>query len=211
MRKYTLKGSICSLSPLSIASCGNQTGQPFPNIIVNGDFETGDFTGLTAGGINEGFAEVEEAGTCFSPDNTHGISMKGIPSTNVRTGGSSPLNSIGILTSDLFIAGNAIRFVALSENDDSIPADNPVTLEVLVLDDMDSILHSEIVDTNIVTLSPSNFPASRIGEIRDGSLSTHIIDTSSLVGELIRIEFRQRTNVAGSGFSTLIDNIEVVD
>ena len=211
MREYIALVLIACLSFLCLASCNDGNGQPVSDFIVNGDFETGDLTGWTASGINQGFAVVVEEGSCFSGCNPRGIAMKGIFSANVRSGGSSPLNSIGILTSDLFIAENAIRFIALSENCDSAPAENPVTLEVLVLDDMDSILLFEIINTNIVTLSVSNDPECLVGDIRDGALSTHVIDTSGLAGDVIRIEFRQRTNVAGFGFFTLIDEVEVIN
>lgn len=212
MKKYVAVVLIMSFSILSLVSCNDGNGQPVSDYIVNGNFETGDLTGWTASGINDGCAFVVEEGTCFSANNTLGIAMKGIFSANVRTCGSSPLNSIGILTSDPFIAGNTIRFIALSENDDDIPAPNPVTLDVLVLDDADAVLFFDIVDTNVVTLSRSNFDGTCIiGDIRDGAFSTHIIDTSDFAGEVIRIQFRQSTNVAGSGFFTLIDEVEVIE
>ncbi len=209
MKNFIALVSIASLSFLCLASCNDGNGQPVPNFIVNGDFETGDLTGWTGGGINEGSAFVVEEGSCFSGCNPRGVAMKGIFSTNVR--GSGALNSIGILTSDPFIAGNAIRFIALSENCDGVPTDNPVTLEVMVLDDMGSILIYEIIDTNIVTLIPRESPDCSVVAIRDGALSTHIIDTSDLAGDVIRIEFHQRTNVEGLGLFTLIDEVEVVD
>jgi hypothetical protein len=211
MKNYIAFILIASLSFLCFNSCDNGNGQPVPDFIVNGDFETGDLTGWTASGVEEGFATVELEGSCFSSNNTRGIAMKGIFSANVRSSAPAPVTSIGILTSDRFIAGNAIRFIALSENDDGVPAPNPVTLEVLILDDEGGILLSEIIDTNIVTLSLSNSPICSLGDIRDGAFSTHIINTSDVAGEAIRIEFRQHTNLEGLGFFTLIDEVEVIE
>jgi hypothetical protein len=212
MKIYITFILITGLSFLCFASCNNGNGQPIPDFIVNGDFETGDLTGWTSSGIDEGFALVVEEGSCFSANNTRGIAMKGIFATIVRSG-ALPLSSTGILTSDPFIAGNSIRFIALSENDDSLPDPNPVTLDVLVLDDTDDVLIFENIDTNVVTLSPSNFPEATcmIEDIRDGAFSTHMIDTSDFAGRIISIEFRQRTNVSGRGFFTLIDEVEVID
>ena len=172
---------------------------------VNGTFETGDLTGWTASGINGGFAVVSQEGTCFSSNNTVGLTFNGDFAANVRSSGPAPTNSIGILTSDLFVAGSGISFRALSENDDGRPAADPVTLEVRVLDGAGSVLLSQIVTTNIVTLS-TVCPG---GDLRDGIFSTHIVDTSAFDGQDIRVEFRQHTNVAGSGFFTLIDDVAV--
>ena len=173
---------------------------------VNGTFETGDLTGWTSSGINGGDAGVAREGTCFSSNNTLGLTFNGDFAANVRSSGPAPTNSIGILTSDLFVAGSGISFRALSENDDFSPVADPVTLEVRVLDGVGNVLLSQIVTTNIVTLDPNTCSG---GELRDGIFSTHIVDTSAFDGQDIRVEFRQHTNVAGSGFFTLIDDVAV--
>lgn len=211
MRGYVLVTIIGILTLLGTVSCNNGHGQPVPDFIVNGNFETGDLTGWTASGINEGFATVVEEGGCFSANNTRGIAMKGLFSANVRSSSPAPINSIGILTSDLFIAGNSIRFIALSESGDNPQYENPVSFEVFILDDADRIILSEYIFTNTVNLSLSNSPICSIGDIRDGAFSTHVIDTSNIAGEAIRIEFRQHTNVDGAGFFTLIDEVEVLN
>ena len=212
MRSNILITIIVILNLFWSVSCNDGNGQPNPDFIVNGEFETGDLTGWTQSGIDGGFATVEEEGNCFfSVNNTSGIAMKGIFAANVRSSDPAPINSIGILTSDTFLAGSAIRFIALSENDDNGLVPNPVTFEVRILDDSYSILLSEIIETNIVTLSLSNHPECTAGDIRDGAFSTHVIDTSAIAGEAIRIEFRQHTNVPGSGYFTLIDEVEVLN
>ena len=104
------------------------------------------------------------------------------------------------------MAKSRISFRALSENDDVIPAADPITLEVRVLNGAGSVLLSQIVKTNIVTLNHVSCPG---GEARDGIFSTHIIDTSAFKGQAVRLEFRQHTNVPESGFFTLIDDVDV--
>lgn len=174
--------------------------------IVNGTFETGDLTGWTGSGINGGFAVVVQEGMCFSFNNTTGLTFNGDFAADVRSGGPGGPSSIGILTSDLFVAGSGISFRALSENDDGVPAADPVTLEVRVLDGVGNVLLSQIVTTNIVTLHNVFCPG---GEPRDGIFSTHIVDTSALAGQAVRVEFRQHTDVPGRGFFTLIDDVAV--
>jgi hypothetical protein len=83
---------------------------------------------------------------------------------------------------------------------------DPVTLEVRVLDGAGSVLLSQIVTTNIVTLDDDFCPG---GEPRDGIFSAHIVDTTAHAGTAVRVEFRQHTNVPGAGFFTLIDDVDV--
>jgi hypothetical protein len=178
------------------------------NTIVNGTFETGDLTGWTASGINGGFATATQEGTCFSWNNTRGLTFNGSFVANVRSSGPAPTSSVGILTSDLFEAGSAISFWALSENTDYLPVPDPVTLEVRVLNAEDVVLLSQNVTTNIITLdSYSPCPG---GDVRDGVFSAHIIDTSAYSRDLVRVEFRQHTNYPGYGFFTLIDDVELI-
>ena len=180
--------------------------------LANGGFETGDLAGWTAWGVNGGFAMIVEEGTCFSANNTRGLTLSGTFAAIVRSSGSAPTNSIGILTSDTFVAGPALAFSALSENDDAVPAADPVTLELRLLDSTDAILVSQVIETNIVTLSPGSFVDvdCLLGQVHDGIFGTHFIDTSAFAGQAVRLEFRQHTNVPGKGFFTLIDDVEVV-
>jgi hypothetical protein len=128
---------------------GRETVSAPTNHIVNGTFETGDFSGWKPGSINGGFASITQENTCFSFNNTLGLTINGGFAANVRSGGPGGTNSIGILTSDPFIAGLRIRFRALSENDDDLPAPDPVTLEVRVLDTMGKVLLSQVVVTTV--------------------------------------------------------------
>ena len=74
--------------------------------IVNGTFEIGDLTGWTASGINNGIAVVNQEETCFSFNNTQGLTFNGNFAANVRSSGPAPTNSIGILTSAPFVTGS---------------------------------------------------------------------------------------------------------
>jgi hypothetical protein len=175
------------------------------SLIPNGDFETGELSGFTASGLNDGFAMVVEEGSCFSANDTTGITLNGDFAANVRSSGPAPTDSVGILTSDLFVAGSELTFRALSENDVDAPASDPVTLEVRLLDAADNLLSSQVITTNIVTLqSPCG------GAPINGTFSTHAIPTTGFLGESIRVQFRQHTNVSGKGFFTLVDDISIV-
>ena len=174
-----------------------------PPFAVIGSFETGDLTGWTASGINDGDAAVVQEGTCFSFFDTRGLTFNGSFAANVRSSGPAPTNSVGILTSDPFEGGSGIGFRALSENPLFVP--DPVTLEVRVLDAENVVLHSQFVSTNDVALDPC--PAETPG---DGTFSVHLVDTTAYSGEAIRVEFRQHTNYAGLGLFTLIDDVTVI-
>ena len=75
MKNYIAFILLASLSFICFSSCNDGNGQQVPDFIVNEDFETGDLTGWTASGINQGFAFVVEEGSCFSANNTLGIAM----------------------------------------------------------------------------------------------------------------------------------------
>jgi hypothetical protein len=192
---------LFSLFPL-LGLSGQSSNQGV--LLGNGDFETGNLTGFTASGINGGGATVVREGTCFSFFNTRGLIFNGDFVARVRSSGPAPINSIGILTSDPFVASNFITFRALSENSDLQPVPDPVTLEVRLLDLADNILLSQVIKTNIVTLDD---PGSCSGEPRNGAFSTHFIDTSPFGGLTVKLQFRQHTNVPGAGFFTLVDDI----
>lgn len=167
-------------------------------MILNGDFETGDLTGWSQSGINSGLAFVAEEGTMFSVHNTTGLTLNGDFAANVRSSsGTAPTNSVGILTSDPFIIGDELSFLALSETFTGIT--DPVTLEFRILDLGFGVLFSQEVDTNLVAVGPNP---------TDGTFSTHVFDTSVFEGQEVMLQFRQNTNVAGNGFFTLIDDVE---
>ena len=176
--------------------------------ITNGDFETGDLTGFTASGINDGFARIVREGTCFSFNNTRGITFSGDFAVIVRS--IRDTTSIGILTSDPFIAVSTLTFKALSENsegDGAIAFPNPVTFELRILDVSDSVLFSQVIQTNIILLD-HKIPVACSGDERDDTFSNHTINLSPFKGQIVKVQFRQHTNKFSSGFFTLVDDIK---
>jgi hypothetical protein len=179
--------------------------------LLNGNFETGTLTGWTSTGINEGWAGIIREGSCWSYNNTEGLSLSGQFAANIRSSGPAPTDSIGVLTSDPFVAGTSISFSALSENEDGEVArgsNDPVTFEVRLLDTSDNVLLAQILKTNIVSLNRT--PAGPCtGEQRDAAFSKYSIDTSSYRGQSVKLQFRQHTNVPQRGFFTLVDDVAV--
>jgi len=173
--------------------------------IANGDFDNGNLAGWTAGGINGGSATVFRQGACASFFDTAGIQVKGGSAAKIRSSASAPTDSMGVLTSDPFIASAGISFRALTENSDNQANPNPVTLEVWLLAGEEAL--SQTVSTNVVTLGGK---CGVSPDARNGVFSAHFLDTSAFAGQTVRVEFRQRTNVPQFGFFTLIDDVAVV-
>jgi hypothetical protein len=200
MRKMTL------LFMALIASTSLASAQTIP--MVNGDFESGTLIGWTPGGIDGGTATLVQEGTCFSHYNTQGITLSGSFAVNIRSSAAGATNSVGVLTSDTFVAGSSVTFNALSEADDAHAAsENPVAFEARLLDTSDNILLSQVLKTNIVGLNDSK--ESCVGELRDAAFSNHSIDTSAFSGETVKLQFRQHTNIPEWGFFTLVDDVRI--
>ena len=180
--------------------------------MFNGDFESGTLAGWTASSENSGMAWVVREGTCFSYNNTQGLSLSGNFAANIRSGGWGPVDSVGVLTSDPFVAGSSITFNALTEAEDGEEArfawGDPVTFEARLLDTSDNVLFSQVFKPYVVTLSRSSSGECG-GEPRDASFSNHSIDTSSFAGQFVKLQFRQHTNVPKRGFFTLVDDVAV--
>ena len=168
--------------------------------VVNGDFETGTFVGFTQDGVKGGVANIAEEGTCFSFWDTTGITFSGRFAANVRSSSPAPINSVGIPTSEPFVAGPFVAFEALSESANGIP--DPVHFKVRILTAGDDVLSAKTVTTNIIQMAKPCGTGPQ-----DAAFSQHVIDTSTYLGQSIKIQFRQHTNVAGQGFFTLVDNI----
>ncbi len=171
--------------------------------LFDGTFETGSFQGWSPGGTGGGFAVLAVEGLCYSANDTTGITLPGSFAALLRSNPRGDRQSTGTITSDPFQAGSAISFKALSESRDGRNARTPVTVEVRVLDEAGELLQGHtIVQTSVARLK-RGCPSER----RNGAFRRHIIDTSLWIGQTIRIEFAQHTNVAGEGFFTLIDDI----
>ena len=193
---------------LFVVLIGNTFGQGV--YITNGDFETGDLTGFTVSGINGGIAKIIKEGRCFSFNNPQGITFNGDFVVNIRST-SGDTTSIGILTSDPFIVVTKLTFIALSENsegDGAVASPNPVTFELRILDVSDSVLLSQVIQTNIILLD-HKLPTPCSGEERDGTFSNHTINLSPFKGQIVKVQFRQHTNEVSRGFFTLVDDIKV--
>jgi len=180
--------------------------------LVNGNFEAGTLTGWTASGENGGQAYLVREGSCFSFNNTQALSLSGSFAADIRSNGLAPADSVGILTSDPFVAGSSITFNALTEAEEGeaarFAATDPVTFEARLLDTSGNVLFSQVFKPYVVTLYRSAAgPCS--GEPRDASFSNHSIDTSSFAGQVVKLEFRQHTNVPKRGFFTLVDDVAI--
>lgn len=179
---------------------------------LNGGFERG-VAGLadcwTLTSILDGISRVEVEGSCFGANNTKGITLPERRSLNVRSSAPAPLGSVGIATSDPFTFGSGIKFKALSENDDAIPAGDPVLSWWRLLSEDGTVeLATGVFVANILTTSPGTTnDGCLVGDLRDGAFSSHSIDTSNLGGTKGRLEFRQHTKVEGKGFFTLVDDV----
>jgi len=176
------------------------TAQSLPN----GGFETGNLSGWTSGSINNGSVSVVTEGTCWSSFDTRGITMPGVYAANVRSSGPAPTDSVGILTSNSFVASKGVSFYALSERSSPLQA-NPVNFVVNILAvPSGNIISTQIVGTNLITISQF-CNAGPVGP--NWIFSNHSIDTSAVFGQNIQIEFRQNTNISGLGFFTLVDRV----
>jgi hypothetical protein len=177
--------------------------------IVNGNFETGNLTGWTSGGIGGGVAYIAREGTCFSYNNTSGIMFSGDYAAYVRPGHPLTITDYGILTSDNFIALNAITFIALAENNDDFPDPVPVYFEVRLIDAITNVLlFDTLLYPNIVTLDrKANYPPCS-GNPVPGTFSSHFIDINPFIGRLVRLQFKEHSNVINEGFFTLVDDIQ---
>ncbi len=195
------------LNALLFGAVGMVGAPPVPaqQFLFDGTFESGSFQGWTPGGTNGGFAVLAVEGTCFSANDTTGLTLIGTFAALLRSNPRGDPDSTGTITSDPFQAGSAISFNALSESRDGRNARSPVTLEVRILDEAGELLQSHsIVQTSVARLK-RGCPS----EPRNGAQRRHIIDTSLWIGQQIRVQIAQHTNVAGDGFFTLIDDIRL--
>jgi len=124
-----------------------------PSTVEGGDFENGQGTWFFAG-LTDGIARVETEGDCFGANNTKGITFNGTRALNVRSSSGASAGSTGIATSSPFTLGAKVSFRALSENDDAIPAPDPVAFTVRLLSEGGTELAAHLVKANVLTTSP---------------------------------------------------------
>jgi hypothetical protein len=180
---------------------------PAAQLLFNGDFEAGVFQGWTAGGENGGVATVAAEASCFSASDSTGLTLNGSFAALLRSNGPADRNSVGTLTSEPFAAGSGISFALLSESIDWIPTSKPVALEVRLLDGAGQLL----VSHTLAGMSVVRLKAGCPSEPRNAVFSGHYIDTGAYLGQEVRLQFRQHTNVSGYGFFTLVDDVARYD
>lgn len=182
-------------------------GAPAVQPLFNGDFEAGVFQGWMPGGTEGGYAAMAGEGGCFSFNDTSGLSLNGNFAALLRSNAAGAKGSTGTLTSEPFTAGSGISFALLSESGDWIRAKRPVTLEVRLLDASGTPLVTHTLSGMSVVRLHAGCPS----EPRNGVFSAHYIDTRALAGQEVKLQFAQHTNVGGSGFFTLVDDVTLYE
>jgi len=174
------------------------------DLLPNGNFESGDFTGWSTSRVNGGRAFIATRGECFSANDTTALDLHGNFAAAIRSNTEGDKDSVGILTSEPFEAGNAIVFYALSENRLGRDDPDPVKLEIRLLDAGRTTLFSQPLHTAVATLSPGCPSAPHYG-----AMSGHMIDTRAWAGQMVSLQLRQSTNRKGDGFFTLVDDVTI--
>ncbi|HMV67549.1 MAG TPA: hypothetical protein PKA64_11920, partial [Myxococcota bacterium] len=158
-------------------------GVALAQAVPNGTFA--DSSAWTSSGVNGGYASFVTQGTQFSSvETTTGIVFPSPQyARNVRSSGPAPTNSVGILTSDTFVLTKpTVQWKQISER-------TGVNIVFRLLDGASAQLSTAGV-------TPS-----------DGAWATQTFNASAWCGRTVRVEFRQNTLNAGSGWFTLIDDV----
>lgn len=171
-------------------------------LLPNGDFEAGSLIGWVASERRDGVSDVVTAGGCFSPEDTTRLSLFGNHAAILRSGPSGRRSSVGILTSDPFIAGDGVVFAALTGTRDGRRVVDPVHFEMRVLTADGETLTTQRFNTSVVRLH-EGCP----GTPRDGRFFVHYFDTRKFLEQEVRIQFRQNTNTGGIQPFTLVDQV----
>lgn len=193
--------AVGTASWLTLATLGADPASA-AGLLPNGDFEAGSLIGWAATERRDGITDLVSAGTCFSPEDTTRLTLFGNHAALVRSGPSGRRSSVGILTSDPFIAGDGIVFATLTGTRDGRRIVAPVHFEVRILTPDGDPLTSQRFNTSVVRLR-EGCPS----EPRDGRFYVHYFDTRKFLDQEIRIQFRQNTNTSGIQPFTLIDQV----
>ena len=176
-------------------------------VLPGGGFESGSFFGWQQTGVNNGYSLVVAEGSCYSDNDTIGITLSGNYSALIRSNPQGDPASSASITSEPFLVGSSVSFAALSEVAFGQSSIEPVTLTVsLIGTDGVELMSVVIAQTNTVTLNSGcpNLP-------RNGSFHGHLIDTHLFQGSEARVRFTQHTNRSGYGLFTLIDDVTVYE
>jgi len=195
-----LRRFLVTISAIFFAVC-TTTASAF-GLLTGGDFESGTLFGWAGGGENGGVAFVAANGTCFSAADTTGIRLPGNFSAAIRSNAEGDTGSVGTLTSGPFAAGDGIAFLALTESADGERSSRPNRVEVSILSEAGSELRTIPFFTSVIALA-NGCPS----EPRNGTFSSHFVDTRQFLGENIRVQIRANTRQHGRGNFTLIDRV----
>jgi len=191
--------SLAVTALAALLAAGSASAQ---ELVPNGNFETGNFDGWATSRINGGRVFIATRGECFSANDTTALDLHGNFAAVVRSNPEGDKDSVGILTSEPFVAGAALVFYALSENRIGRAVPDPVNLEVRLLDEGRTVLFKQPLHTAVATLSPG-CPS----EPHYAAMSGHMIDTRAWAGKTVSLQLRQNTLQSGDGFFTLVDDI----
>ena len=172
------------------------------DLLPNGDFEAGFLIGWLVSERKDGIADIVREGNCFAEEDTTHITIAGDYAAILRSGPSGRRSSVGILTSEPFVAGDGILFTSLTGTRDGKRIIRPVEFEVRVLNAEGETLTAHEFSTSVVRLK-HGCPS----EPRDGRFYVHYIDTRKFLDQSISIQFRQNTNTGGIQPFTLIDRV----
>ncbi|MEE9447016.1 MAG: hypothetical protein V3V09_03600 [Arenicellales bacterium] len=171
--------------------------------LTNGNFETGDLTGWYTDSSNNARVSIVSRGSCFAGSDTTKIKVRGQYAARLSANTQGETDSIAVMRSDAFNAGDGFAFIALSQTSDALNGEEPTLLQVDILDaDTDAILASQIFSTGQAKL---NAGCPSTGEA--GHFSSHYFSTRAYTGSGVKIQFSQNTRIKGSAFFTLIDQI----
>ena len=84
-------------------------------------------------------------GSCFSGNDTTYLQIPGNYAAAVRSGDDGAMDSVGVLTSDVFTAGDGVLFRAISEDRSQDWIADPVDFDVLLLDASNNTLFQQRV------------------------------------------------------------------
>ncbi len=169
--------------------------------LLNGDFETGSIVGWIDSSTNGGVVRIAQRNGCFSSGDTTQIRIRGQYAALLRSGNSGPSSMAG-LTSPAFTAGDGIAFIALSESARGLKKPS-VDFSVEILDaSNDAVVISQKINTAKAELN-QGCP----GDAKNIPFQSHYISTRAFIGSGIKIRFVQNTNIKGSNFFTLVDQV----
>jgi hypothetical protein len=174
----------------------------FAQTLANGSFATGDLTGWTAVTVDGGEAAVVKQGTSFSAHpGSDQVPFPGGPGSYAALlRASASTQSLGILTSAPFVPRSGkLAFYTLSESAAVAPK---LLLLTAGADPINPAVSDLLLVTNVVHDAPGTGPTA-VFQRQELDISP-----AFAAGEAVRLQFRQPATPNGSGFFTLITDID---